>query len=109
MAGAMTESPSIGIDLGTTNSCLAIWRKGSAKVLRQVKSVVSFTKEGYIVGEGSLDVKNVIYDAKRLIGQNFHTAKNMSNYWPFEIVDNGNKIPQYRISCEEVSMSYLNE
>lgn len=109
MAEAMTESPSVGIDLGTTNSCLAIWRNGRANVLSQVKSIVSFTKTGYIVGECSPDVKNVIYDGKRLIGQNFDIAKKISNYWPFEIVDNGNQIPKYQISCEDVSLSYLIE
>lgn len=106
MEEASTESPSIGIDLATTNSCLAIWRNGSGKVLSQAKSIVSFTKDGFIVGIGLSDIKNVIYDVKRLIGRNFNTAKNMADYWPFELVDNGNNIPQYRIICKGVSFPY---
>ena len=77
----------IGIDLGTTNSCVAVMEGGTAKVIensegdRTTPSIVAFTKDGeVIVGasakrQGVTNPKNTFYAVKRLIGRKFTDAE----------------------------------
>ena len=77
----------IGIDLGTTNSCVAVMEGGNAKVIensegdRTTPSIVAFTKDGeVIVGasakrQGVTNPKNTFYAVKRLIGRKFTDAE----------------------------------
>jgi molecular chaperone DnaK len=77
----------IGIDLGTTNSCVAVMEGGKVKVIensegdRTTPSVVAFTKDGeVIVGasakrQGVTNAKNTFYAVKRLIGRKFSDAE----------------------------------
>ena len=77
----------IGIDLGTTNSCVAVMEGGIAKVIensegdRTTPSIVAFTKDGeVIVGasakrQGVTNPKNTFYAVKRLIGRKFTDAE----------------------------------
>lgn len=79
----MSNNPIIGIDLGTTNSCVAIWENGEAKVIpnsegdRTTPSVVAFTKDGQkLVGalakrQAVTNPENTFYGIKRLIGRKF--------------------------------------
>ena len=72
----------IGIDLGTTYSCVGIWEEGVAKILQNdysngtTPSMVTFIGNKTIIGEESRNVfyrniKNTVYDAKRLIGRKY--------------------------------------
>ena len=100
------EKIGIGIDLGTTNSCLAFWRetgeKNNAYQLelivnengnRITPSVVSFTKNERIVGQNAKDqiaknAENTIYDVKRLIGRKFKDpcVQEDMKLWPFKVI-----------------------
>ena len=80
MDAEKTSKPSLGIDLGTTYSCVAVFQRDRVDVIvngqgsRITPSVVAFTETGRIVGEGAevqktLDPENTIYSAKRFMGR----------------------------------------
>ena len=92
----------IGIDLGTTNSCVAIMEGGEAKVLvneegaRTTPSVVAFTKDGdRLVGQiakrqAVTNPENTIYSAKRFIGRKFSEVQEEIKLVPYNLVEKGN-------------------
>ncbi len=87
----------IGIDLGTTNSCVSVMEAGNPTVIqseegaRTTPSVVAFTdKNDILVGQAAkrqavTNPTNTIYSAKRLIGRLFDEVKKESNDLPYEI------------------------
>ena len=98
----MSHGPVLGIDLGTTNSVVAVADDAQARVLptelghRLIPSVVSFRPDGSIlVGEEArerrlIDAKNTVYSVKRLIGRPFsapEVARAQSRF-AFELVEN---------------------
>lgn len=96
-------TPKVGIDLGTTNSCVAIFEGGQARVIensegmRTTPSVVAFTSDGQrLVGitakrQGATNPKNTIYASKRLIGRKFNDkeVQNDIKNLPYKIVPGG--------------------
>ncbi|MGY1409247.1 MULTISPECIES: molecular chaperone DnaK [unclassified Luteimonas] len=117
----------IGIDLGTTNSCVAIMDGGKAKVIensegdRTTPSVVAYTKDGEVLVGASAkrqavtNPKNTFYAVKRLIGRKFTDAevKKDLDLVPYDIVahDNGDAWVQTsdgrKLSAQEVSARIL--
>ena len=93
----------IGIDLGTTNSCIAIMDGSKPRVVenaegaRTTPSIVAFTDDERLVGQPAkrqavTNPENTIFAVKRLIGRRFddkHLAKDLKNM-PFNVVDGGN-------------------
>ena len=85
----------IGIDLGTTNSVVAVMENGTPKVIpnqegeRTTPSVVAYTRDGeFIVGRAArnqavTNPKNTIYSAKRFIGLNFAERKDEAGRMPY--------------------------
>ena len=100
----------IGIDLGTTNSCVAVMENGEPVVIqnseggRTTPSIVGFTTKGdRIVGAPAknqmiTNPKNTIYSIKRLIGHRFGELKGEATKMPYKIVDNGSDC---RVEVEE--------
>src|SRR5687767_7616296 len=116
----------IGIDLGTTNSCVAIMEGGRPKVIensegsRTTPSVVAYTEDGEIlVGapakrQAVTNAKNTIYAVKRLIGRRFEDSEVQKavKLTPYKIVraDNGDawiEVRGKKISPQEVSAQIL--
>lgn len=129
----MSSEPIIGIDLGTTYSCLACWDENTQKVQvisspsgRTMPSWVAFTPQGKIIGAAAKaqvasNPENTIYDAKRIIGRSYSDPVVMKECksFPFKIVedpnDKGVKMEvQWRnetklLSPEEISAMVLSE
>mgnify|MGYP002861321359 CR=1 FL=1 len=94
------ECPIIGIDLGTTYSCVGIFKNGQVEVIpnelgnRITPSVVSFTDEERLIGEAAKNQATVnptrtLYDVKRLIGRRYtdKTVQYDKKYLPYDIID----------------------
>lgn len=90
----------IGIDLGTTNSCVAIIENGNTKIIensegtRTTPSIVAYTNDEILVGatakrQAVTNPKNTIYAAKRLIGRKFaeQAVQKDIDLMPYEIVE----------------------
>ena len=89
----------IGIDLGTTNSCVAVVENGTAKVIensegaRTTPSTVAYTENEILVGapakrQAVTNPKNTIYAAKRFIGRKFQESQN--HLMPYEVIKASN-------------------
>jgi molecular chaperone DnaK len=113
----------IGIDLGTTNSCVAILENGVAKVIensegaRTTPSIIAYTKDEILVGatakrQAVTNPKNTIYASKRLIGRKFDEKEVQKDIglMPYSIVKadngdawieaNGEKLAPQQVSAE---------
>lgn len=93
----------IGIDLGTTNSCVAVVENGIPRVIensegaRTTPSIVAYTSDEIIVGAGAkrqavTNPKNTIYASKRLIGRKFteQAVQKDINLMPYKIMESKN-------------------
>jgi molecular chaperone DnaK len=92
----------LGIDLGTTNSCMAVMEGGEPVVIpnaeggRTTPSVVAFTKTGErLVGQAAkrqaiTNPKNTVFSAKRLIGRKFFEVREEARNYPFKVVEGKN-------------------
>jgi len=97
-------SKAVGIDLGTTYSCIGVFQHGKVEIIandsgnRTTPSYVGFNESERLVGDGAknqvaMNPANTIFDAKRLIGRKFNEAnvqKDMK-HWPFKVIDVGGK------------------
>lgn len=113
----------IGIDLGTTNSCVAIMEGGDPKVLvneegaRTTPSIVAFTKDGErLVGQiakrqAVTNPENTIYSAKRFIGRRFSEVQDEIKLVPYNVVEKGNdcafNVQGKKVSPEEIGAAVL--
>lgn len=113
----------IGIDLGTTNSVVAIMEGGEAKVLvneegaRTTPSVVAFTKDGQRLAgqiakrQAVTNPENTIYSAKRFIGRRFEEISEEIKLVPYTVVAKGNDcafdVQGKKMSPEEIGAAVL--
>jgi molecular chaperone DnaK len=106
----------IGIDLGTTNSCVAIIENGKTKVIensegaRTTPSIVAYTAEEILVGatakrQAVTNPKNTIYASKRLIGRKFNDKEVQKDIdlMPFEIIEAKNGDAWIRAKDQELA------
>jgi L1 cell adhesion molecule like protein len=100
----MSSCKAIGIDLGTTYSCVGVWQNDHVEIIandqgnRTMPSYVSFTTEERLVGEAAKSLaannsKNTVFDAKRLIGKNYDDQKVQSDmkHFSYNVISKDNK------------------
>ncbi|KAJ1701362.1 hypothetical protein LUZ63_001142 [Rhynchospora breviuscula] len=99
MASRRNITPAIGIDLGTTYSCVAVWQNNRVEIIpndqgnRITPSCVAFTEDGRLLGDAAknqtdMNPTNTVFAVKRLIGRRFSdsSVQNDVKYWPFKVV-----------------------
>jgi len=99
-----TKGPAIGIDLGTTYSCVGVFQHGRVDIIandqgnRTTPSYVGFNDAERLIGDSaknqvSLNPENTVFDAKRLIGRKYQdeTVQDDMRHWPFEVIDEETK------------------
>lgn len=106
----MSRSPSIGIDLGMTYCCVAVFHNNQVEILadkegsRKIPSYVAFTDRKRLIGnaaknQGSLNQANTVFNIKSLLGRKLcdSLVQKKMKYWPFELVDSGGGKPKIQV------------
>jgi len=120
MPSKTNKKVAIGIDLGTTYSCVGVFEHGKVEVIandqgnRTTPSYVAFTDTERLIGDAAknqvaMNPTNTIFDAKRLIGRKYddQTVQRDIKLWPFNVIkDSGNK-PKLEVDfkCEKKSFT----
>jgi len=115
------NSPAIGIDLGTTYSCVGIFEHGKVEILandqgnRTTPSYVAFTDTERLIGDAAknqvaMNPSNTIFDAKRLIGRNFEdpTIQKDMKHWPFKVISDSGK-PKLQVEYKYENKNFTPE
>ncbi|KAH8892492.1 heat shock protein 70 [Thozetella sp. PMI_491] len=97
-------APAVGIDLGTTFSCVAVFRDDRCDIIandmgnRTTPSFVAFTDTERLIGDAAknqvaMNPENTVFDAKRLIGRKFNDVEVQADmkHFPFKIIERGGK------------------
>lgn len=114
-------APAIGIDLGTTYSCVGVFQHGKVEIIandqgnRTTPSYVAFTDTERLIGDAAknqvaMNPSNTIFDAKRLIGRKFEdtTVQSDMKHWPFTVISEGGK-PKLKVEFKGEAKTFYPE
>ncbi|KAK8801172.1 hypothetical protein WA158_001942 [Blastocystis sp. Blastoise] len=115
-------APSIGIDLGTTYSCVGVWKDNQIEIVaneqgnRTTPSIVGFTDTHRLIGDAAkaqiaTNPENTVFDAKRLIGHQYYdyTVQQDLKHWPFKIFPDESKKVKIEVKFKGKSMEFYPE
>ncbi|KAK7791891.1 hypothetical protein R5R35_005158 [Gryllus longicercus] len=113
--------PAIGIDLGTTYSCVGVWQHGKVEIIandmgnRTTPSYVAFTDAERLIGDAAknqvaVNPSNTVFDVKRLIGRRFDDPKVQEDLrnWPFIVADADGK-PKVQVEYKFATKKFAPE
>lgn len=118
---AATKAPAVGIDLGTTYSCVGVFQHGKVEIIandqgnRTTPSYVAFTESERLIGDAAknqvaMNPTNTIFDAKRLIGRKFEDATVQADmkHWPFDVISAEGK-PKIEVTYKDEKKNFFPE
>ena len=113
------ENIAAGFDIGTTTSCAAIWNNDRVEIIpdyqtgsRIITSYVGFTDEKLVgdaaKSQSTMNPKNTVYDAKRLIGRRFDdsTVTIDNKLWPFKVTGDKNNKPLINVKYKDEDKTF---
>jgi len=116
------QGPAVGIDLGTTYSCVGVWKGDTVEIIpndmgeRTTPSYVSFSDTERLIGaaaknQAARNAENTIFDAKRLIGRTYDDpiVKSDIKLWPFKVVEGTQKRPQIEVTYKGETKRFFAE
>ncbi|KAI9504757.1 hsp71-like protein [Coemansia spiralis] len=111
----------VGIDLGTTYSCVGVWQNDRVEIIandqgnRTTPSYVAFTDSERLIGDAAknqvaMNPHNTVFDAKRLIGRRFEDSEVQSDmkHWPFKVISKEGK-PVIQVEFKGESKTFTPE
>ena len=116
------SGPAVGIDLGTTYSCVGIWQNDRVEIIandqgnRTTPSFVAFTDSERMIGDAAknqaaMNPANTVFDAKRLIGRRFTDSATQSDmkHFPFKVVQKDGDRPSIRVTFKGEEKDFFPE
>lgn len=117
----MAKAPAIGIDLGTTYSCVGVFMHGKVEIIandqgnRTTPSYVAFTDTERLIGDAAknqvaMNPHNTVFDAKRLIGRKWDDPMIQADmkHWPFKVISEGGK-PKVQVEFKGETKTFYPE
>merc|ERR1712213_102730 len=117
----MAKKVAVGIDLGTTYSCVGVFQHGKVEIIandqgnRTTPSYVAFTDTERLIGDAAknqvaINPTNTIFDAKRLIGRKYGDSSVQADmkHWPFKIIDHQTK-PKIEVEYKSETKTFTPE
>uniref|UniRef100_A0A669BYC6 Heat shock protein family A (Hsp70) member 8b n=1 Tax=Oreochromis niloticus TaxID=8128 RepID=A0A669BYC6_ORENI len=117
----MSKGPAVGIDLGTTYSCVGVFQHGKVEIIandqgnRTTPSYVAFTDTERLIGDAAknqvaLNPNNTVFDAKRLIGRRFDDSVVQSDmkHWPFTVINDASR-PKVKVEYKGETKTFYPE
>ena len=122
MSESKISGATVGIDLGTTYSCVGVWQNDRVEIIandqgnRTTPSYVAFTGSERLIGDSAknqapMNPTNTVFDAKRLIGRKFTDAdvQRDMKHWPFHVSANATGKPQVHVEFKGVQKAFSPE
>ncbi len=117
-----SQKIAIGIDLGTTYSCVGVWQNSKVEIIandqgnRTTPSYVAFNGSERLIGDAAksqcaLNPQNTVFDAKRLIGRSFsdQSVQKDMKHWPFNVSADANGRPLINVNYQGQDKSFRPE
>jgi len=114
--------PAVGIDLGTTYSCVGVWKNNAVEIIpndmgdRTTPSYVSFSESERLIGtaaknQAARNPENTVFDAKRLIGRKFDdpVVKADMKLWPFVVKQGSKERPVIEVTFKGDTRTFFPE